>query len=45
MGNLKLMPGHRERMINLFKVIDQMNPRANVQQTLDHLGGVENGNS
>jgi hypothetical protein len=39
MANLKLMPGHRERMLNLFKVIEQLNPRTTVKQTLDRLTG------
>jgi hypothetical protein len=28
MGTLKMLPGHRERFINLFKTMEQLNPRS-----------------
>jgi hypothetical protein len=27
MGTLKMLPGHRERFINLFKTIERLNPK------------------
>ena len=29
MSQLQLLPGHRERMVAMFKVIDQSNPKDN----------------
>jgi len=34
MESLNMLPGHRGRMYELFRLIDQLNPRNNVRQTL-----------
>lgn len=34
MEQLKLVPGHKERMSSMFKVIDQMNPRNAIVKAL-----------
>lgn len=35
MSNLQLLPGHKERMLNLFKMIDRLNPHHQIQKTLN----------
>ena len=34
LGTLKMLPGHRERFNNLFKTIEQLNPRQQIQRVL-----------
>lgn len=34
MSTLHLLPGHRERMTNLFKIVEQLNPKPTIRKTL-----------
>lgn len=36
LDQLQLLPGHRERMTAMFKVIDQSNPKASALKTLQN---------
>ena len=35
MGMLHMLPGHKERFANLFKMIEQLNPKSQVQKMLN----------
>ena len=35
MGMLHMLPGHKERFVNLFKMIEQLNPKSQVQKLLN----------
>jgi hypothetical protein len=32
--NLNMLPGHRERINDLFKVVEQLNPKSSLKQTM-----------
>ena len=34
MSTLHLLPGHKERMTNLFKIVEQLNPKPTIRKTL-----------
>lgn len=42
MDNLNMLPGHRERMFDLFRLIEQLNPKNNIKQTLLNAVKVQN---
>lgn len=36
MHTLHMLPGHKERMNNLFKIIEQLNPKQTIRKTLQN---------
>ena len=42
MDNLNMMPGHRERFFDLFRIIEQLNPKNGIKQTLLNAVKVQN---
>lgn len=35
MGNMNMLPGHKERMTNLFNVIEKLNPKTQIKKNLN----------
>lgn len=36
MDNLNMLPGHRDKMFDLFRIIEQLNPKHTLRSTLQN---------